>query len=158
MKFTFDKEWLLEQAAAEDKNVPDIAAGAPPIPLVPPAIATPHQENHYAVFGRLVSLSRRKRGWSVEALARSAGITMAEVIRIELDANYIPGGETVDRLAATLGLPIDRMLQLSGSRTTRDAQFSEEVVRFAARSESMEKLTREEQSALEEFVKFLSKA
>lgn len=157
MKFTFDKAWLLSRAAEEDKDRTDIAAGALHLDLLPPVTGTPKQENHIPAIGRLVSLSRRKRGWSVEDLAAAARIAMAEAIRIEHDLNYVPGPRTVYQLSTTLGLPRDRMLQLSGNMVVRDTQFGEEAVRFAARSESVEKLTREEQYALEEFVKFLSK-
>jgi hypothetical protein len=38
----------------------------------------------------------------------------------------------------------------------RDSSLGQEGVRFAARSESVEKLSKDEQRALEEFVKFLS--
>jgi hypothetical protein len=48
------------------------------------------------------------------------------------------------------------MLQLSGNVIARDQTLGQEAVRFAARSESVEKLNKDEQRALEEFVKFLS--
>jgi hypothetical protein len=49
------------------------------------------------------------------------------------------------------------MLQLSGNMIVRDTTLGEQAVRFAARSESVEKLNKEEHTALEEFVKYLIK-
>ena len=154
MKFTIDKEWLLKRAAAEDKE--EISAGALHLDLLPTAPAATGSESLVPAFGRLINLSRRKRGWSVEDLAGSARISVAELIKIEREPQYVPGPRTVYQLSTALGLPKERMLQLSGNMIVRDSRFGEEAVRFAARSESVAKLTKEEHEALEEFVKYLS--
>ena len=156
MKFTFDKEWLLKRAAAEDRE--EIAAGALHLDLLPGGPAAPGSESLVPAFGRLINLCRRKRGWSVEELAGSARISVAELIRIEHEPHYVPGPRTVYQLSTTLGLPKERMLQLSGNMVVRDTRFGDEAVRFAARSESVAKLSKEEHEALEEFVKYLSEA
>lgn len=156
MKFAFDKEWLQRRAATEDKE--EIAAGALHLDLIPTGTAVPGSETLVPAFGRLINLCRRKRGWSVEELAGAARISAAELMNIEHEPHYVPGPRTVYQLSNTLGLPRDRMLQLSGNMVVRDRQFGEEAVRFAARSESVAKLTKEEHEALEEFVKYLSEA
>jgi len=60
MKFTIDKEWLLKRAAAEDKE--EISAGALHLDLLPTAPAATGSESLVPAFGRLINLSRRKRG------------------------------------------------------------------------------------------------
>ena len=46
-------------------------------------------------------------------------------------------------------------MALAGLLKVKDAQFQQQAVRFAARSEPVEKLSKEEHRALEEYVKFL---
>ncbi len=47
-------------------------------------------------------------------------------------------------------------MQLAGLSAAKDSLVRQEAVRFAARSESVEKLTKEENAALETFVAILS--
>jgi hypothetical protein len=81
---------------------------------------------------------------------------ITELIEIERNLHYTPEPRTVYQLAKTLELPSERMLELSGNLVVCDSSLGQEAVRFAARSESVEKLSKDEQRALEEFVKFLS--
>src|SRR5689334_11549251 len=118
MKFNFDKQWL-ERYADTDENL-EIAAGAFCIDQLPPTAGDLTTNPPALAFGRLINLSRRKRGWTIEDLAASARIDAAEAIRIEHDATYIPGPRTVYQLSTTLGLPRDQMLQLSGNMLARD--------------------------------------
>jgi len=55
-------------------------------------------------------------------------------------------------------LPKDRLLQLSGNMIVRDRSLGQQAVKFAARSESVQKLSRQEHQALEEFVKYLNES
>src|ERR1022692_1069244 len=153
MKFTFDKEWLRKPAQKEDRV--EISAGTFHIDQLQPR-TDEQRANIVLAFGRLVNLSRRKRGWSIERLAQSARIDVTDAVRIEHDPQYVPAPRTVYQLSHALGLPNDRMLQLSGNMIVRDTNLGEQAVRFAARSESVEKLNKEEHTALEEFVKYLS--
>jgi HTH-type transcriptional regulator, competence development regulator len=109
-----------------------------------------------SAFAKLVELRRRALRMSVEELAESADVDVAELVSIELDKAEVPELRTVAKLAKALALPAQRLVELSGLATPRDARFSEAVVRFAAKSESVEKLSRTEMEALEEFVKFLA--
>ncbi|MCC6362627.1 MAG: helix-turn-helix transcriptional regulator [Bryobacterales bacterium] len=157
MKFTFDKEWL-EKHADRDDNL-EIAAGSFSLDQLPPAGIDPGEDpTAVLAFGRLIHLSRRKRGWSVEDLASAARIEVSEAVRIENDPNYVPGPRTVYQLSVALDLPKDRLLQLYGNRIVRDRSLGQQAVKFAARSESVQKLSRQEHQALEEFVKYLNES
>ncbi len=154
MRFTFNKEWLQKNADRDDNL--EIAAGSFSLDQLPPAEGDPGDRTTVLAFGRLINLCRRKRGWTIEGLASSARIDVSEAIRIERDASYVPGPRTVFQLSTALGLPRERMLQLSGNMIVRDRGLGEQAVRFAARSASVEKLSRQEHLALEEFVKYLN--
>jgi transcriptional regulator with XRE-family HTH domain len=154
MKFTFDKDWLQKHADRDDNL--EIAAGSFSLDQLPPIEGDPSDRTAIPAFGRLINLCRRKRGWTIENLASSARIDVSEAIRIEHDTSYVPGPRTVYQLSTALGLPRERMLQLSGNMIVHDRGLGEHAVKFAARSESVEKLSRQEHRALEEFVKYLN--
>ena len=162
MKLNLTKEWLKKRARLEENA--DTSAGLFNIDVLKANKSNEHHasaaqtqgDNILLVFGRLINLWRRKKGLRIDELADKARIDIAELIAIEQDIHYTPEPRTVYQLAKILGLPGDRMLQLSGNTIVRDQTLGEEAIRFAARSESVEKLTKDEQRALEEFVKFLS--
>jgi HTH-type transcriptional regulator, competence development regulator len=162
MKMNLSKEWLRQRAELDDKA--EISAGTLEINrLRPPRQGTvismqsnAEGESPNPAFGRLINLWRRKKGFRIEVLADKARIDLAELIEIERNLNFVPEPRTVYQLAKTLDLPSERMLELSGNLVVRDSSLGQEAVRFAARSESVEKLSKDEQMALEEFVKFLS--
>lgn len=162
MKMNLSKEWLRQRAALDDKA--DVSAGTldlDRLPAVHPSNvismqASAEAESPNPAFGRLINLWRRKKGFRIEVLADKARIDVSELIEIERNLNFVPEPRTVYQLAKTLDLPSERMLELSGNLLLRDASLGKEAVRFAARSESVEKLSKDEQMALEEFVKFLS--
>ena len=162
MKMNLTREWFSKRAALDDKA--EVSAGRLDLDRLPaarpPNVRTMHAasevDNPNPAFGRLINLWRRKKGLRIDALAEQARIDAGELIEIEQNLNYVPEPRTVYQLAKTLGLPSERMLELSGNLMVRDSSLGQEAVRFAARSESVEKLSKDEQRALEEFVKFLS--
>jgi transcriptional regulator with XRE-family HTH domain len=166
MKLNISNEWLAKRAAIEEGH--DVSAGHVDLEGLlfdaktkEPSAAnvTPIElEGPRTAFGRLINLWRRKKGFRLDQLAERADVELAELIAIEQDVRYIPEPRTVFQLAKTLSLPNERLLQLSGNVIVRDSNLGHEAVRFAARADSVEKLTKDEQVALEEFVKFLGKA
>lgn len=166
MKLNLSNEWLAKRAAAEEGHevstgrvdldalrVESRTFGASINPFVSIEV-----EGSRTAFGRLINLWRRQRGIKLDQLAERAHVDLAELITIERDVRYIPEPRTVYQLAITLGVPTAGMLQLSGNVIARDSHLGEEAVRFAARADSVEKLSADEHQALEEFVKYLSKA
>lgn len=109
------------------------------------------------VFGRLIEFARRQKSLTVEELAKRANIGLEEIVEIETQASFLPHVRTVFQLASALELPQGRLLELAGLATPRP-EINRAAVRFAARSESTAKLSREEKEALDEFVKVLVEA
>src|ERR1051326_5744987 len=163
MKMNLIKEWLIKRAARDDRA--EISAGFFNLGMLGGKIGareetslrlSPEQESSRLAFGRLINLWRRKKGLRMDELADKAKIDLVELIEIERNLDFIPEPRTVFQLAQVLELSNERLLQLSGNTNVRDLSLGQEAVRFAARSESVEKLNKNEQRALEEFVKFLA--
>lgn len=164
MKFERDKNWWLSKARDEGKAF--IGAGllafdprpaeAKPDNTASAASPTPTEDMRLA-FGRFVRLMRRQRGLSVEKLAETAALDLSELVSIEENLDFRPEPRTVYQLARTFDVPQQPLMQLAGLAVTRDAGLSQEAVRFAARSESTQKLSREEKAALDAFLAVLSK-
>ena len=158
MRLERSKDWWMARARREG----DVAVGAgvlafDPAPEECPssAQAAPVEETRIA-FGKFVSLMRRRRGYTMERLAEVADLDASELLVIEDDVHYVPEPRTVFKLAQTFDVSQQRLMQLAGLAAANDAGFRKEAVRFAARSESVQKLTAEETSALEAFIAILS--
>jgi len=156
MRVERSKEWWLSRARREGDAV--VGAGLlafDPAPEERPANAHAAEETRIA-FGKFVNLMRRRRGLSLERLADAADLDASELLVIEDDVHYVPEPRTVYKLAQTFEVSQRRLMQLAGLSAANDPGLRQEAVRFAARSEAVQKLTPEEASALEAFVAVLS--
>lgn len=158
MKLERSKEWWMNRARREGNAA--ISAGLlafDPVSEEQPSIepASTAEENRIA-FGKFVNLMRRRRGMSMEQLADAAEVDAIELLVIEDDLRHIPEPRTVYKLAEAFQVSQRRLMQLAGLTAANDVGLRQEAVRFAARSESVQKLTPEESSALEAFVAVLS--
>ena len=154
MKLERSKEWWIKRAQREG----NAAVGAGLLARDPSSesrsIAA--AEETRIAFGKFVNLMRRRRGYSMEQLAECADLDASELLVIENEVHYVPGPRTIYKLAQTFDVSQQRLMQLAGLAAANDAGLRQEAVRFAARSESVEKLTPEESAALEAFVSVLS--
>jgi HTH-type transcriptional regulator, competence development regulator len=163
MKMNLSKEWLNKRAKRDD--MAEVSAGFFNLGMLGGNVGasretssrlSPERESSRLAFGKLINLCRRKKGLRIDELADRASIDLVELVEIEKCLDFIPEARTVFQLAQVLGLSNERLLQLSGNAVVREDQsLGQEAVRFAASSESVEKLNKNEQRALEEFVKFL---
>lgn len=160
MKLAITREWFERRAKLEGDL--EVAAGALARDPTPEQSDLESQVVEAAdpmrmAFGSLVESMRRRRGLSVEKLAERINLDVGDVMRIERDAHFRPEPRAVFRLAETFDLPHKALQQLSGNTVARPG-LQEHALRFAARSgESPQKLSREEQRALEEFIAYLEK-
>lgn len=156
MRLERTKEWWMSRARREGDAV--ISAGLlafDPAPEARPANVLAAEENRIA-FGKFVNLMRRRRGLSMEQLADSAELDASQLLVIEDDVHHVPEPRTVYKLAQAFEVSQRSLMQLAGLTAANDAGLRREAVRFAARSESVQKLTPEESSALEAFIAVLS--
>jgi HTH-type transcriptional regulator, competence development regulator len=163
MKMTRTKDWWLARAQREG----DAAIGVGLLARDPviessgergdrrPSAVLVANEGRVA-FSRFVRLMRRQRGLSIEKFAEEASLDVGEVVCIEDDPHYRPDPRTIFQLAQTFNVKQHYLMQLSGLAVANDTGLQREAVRFAARSESLQKLTTEEKEALDDFVAALS--
>jgi transcriptional regulator with XRE-family HTH domain len=162
MKIERNKEWWLAKARREV----DVSISAGLLALDPTERPTAGAgadrsgstgfEEARIAFGRFVHLMRRERGLSMEKLADEATLDVGEIVSIEGDLDYKPEPRTVYQLARAFDVPQQSLMQLAGLAVANDMGFRQAAVRFAARSESSQKLTRDEKAALAAFVEVLS--
>lgn len=156
MKLDMTREWFEKRVELER----DVDVGAGPLAFPATAEAGPaapaSTDDSRLALGPLVQLLRRQRGLTVEALAEEAQVDLAQLVNIERDPTFRPAARTIYRIAEVFELPVKPLLRLSGNTRARDPQFRREAVRFAARSESVARLSRAEREALLEYVAFLS--
>lgn len=119
-------------------------------------VTTLHKEKYAGVLSRLISLARRAEGLTREQLAERADVDIIEVFQIEEDVNIVPESIVIARIAKTLNLPVGKLQQLAGHMEVIDLQVSTAAYEFAAHSGSLEPLSREQRTALNEFIKALS--
>lgn len=157
MKLEITREWF-ERRARQEGDL-EISAGRLARDPTPEQtnVETANADPLRMAFGSLVETMRRRRGLTVEKLAERINLDASDIMRIERDAHFRPEPRAVYRLAETFDLPHKALQQLSGNTVARPG-LQEQALRFAARSgESPQKLSREEQRALEEFIAYLEK-
>ena len=106
-------------------------------------------------FRLVVTMLRRRRGLTVDELARRADIDRSEIVAMERNNACRPSPLTLHKLCGFFGIPERRMMVLAGAVKETPQGFSERASRFAAQSESFASLTKEEKKILDEFVQFL---
>jgi transcriptional regulator with XRE-family HTH domain len=154
MQMKRDNKWLLRKAAEENEGV--VSVGGLAAELSEATGPAEVRTGRRMAFARFVELSRRRLRFTVEDLAKKADVDVAELLGIEEGDVENPEPRTVYKLAAVLQIPQESLLELSGLAVPRDERFHEAAIRFAARSERMDALSRDEEAALQEFVKILA--
>jgi DNA-binding XRE family transcriptional regulator len=154
MRMPDEDAWIRQKAAEEDGAL--ISAGCMMIPTEPLPAVTSDALAARLSLSRFVQLARLKLRLNKEQFASKTQIPLKELVCIEDDDQYTPTLRTVHMLAQFLKVSHVKLLTLAGLAQARDAQFNEAAVRFAAKSEPIRQLTREEQEAFDEFARFLS--
>jgi len=153
MKMNSDQAWLKKKAEQEDGCLVSVGG------LVEALDQMERPANNIVpikhAFVRFLQLARRERKLSLDQFAEKVDVDLVELLKIEADEQYTPALRTIHQIAGFLSIPEQKLMALAGLLRVKDAQFQNAAMKFAARSESVEKLSREEHSALEEYVKFL---
>jgi transcriptional regulator with XRE-family HTH domain len=183
MKLHFNNDWL-RRRIEEDGDV-EIEAAAPelllselgffmheglvktPSPAEADAASLADEDNvvdlasrraerdmHYA-FGLYVQLKRKEKGLTRADLARQAKIDEEELGSIERDPHHVPRPRTVTQLASFFRDDVRKLMRLSGVMQGRDEALEQAALKFAAMSDDLARLDKEERALLNEFVKLL---
>jgi DNA-binding XRE family transcriptional regulator len=152
---TLDEDAWIEQKAAEEDGA-FVSAGCIMTPTETLPAMTSDALAARLSLSRFVHLARLKLRLTKEQFAAKAQIPLKELVCIEDDDQYTPTLRTVHMLAQFLKVSHVKLLTLAGLAQAKDAGFNDAAVRFAAMSEPIRQLTREEQEAFDEFAKFLS--
>ena len=113
-------------------------------------------EDLHRGLGMLLRMLRRREQLSVDDLANNARVSAPELRRIERDPAFDPNPRTIFQLEQYFELTERSLVVLSGAVHVDD-DVREEAVRFAASSEDISGLTKEQRKLLNQFVKFLRK-
>ena len=105
-------------------------------------------------LGALIRLFRRRDSLTIDELAKRAHVSADELHNIETDPSFEANPRTIYQLERHFRLTPRSLVLLSGIVSV-DGHMREEAVKFAAKSESITTLNREEQKLLNEFVKLL---
>lgn len=115
------------------------------------------QELHHA-FGLFVRHWRLREKLTVEALANKAQVKADHIESIECDITFRTPPRTIYNLARVFSISPQKLMVIAGSADNYDDPIAEEALKFAAKSDGVSSLNREEQKLLSEFIKFVSEA
>lgn len=152
-----DKEWFRRMADLE-ATCDSISVGgfAHDLDLLQPPAEEPSVRQ--LTVGKLIELARRRAGLGVEELAKRADVELADLLDLERGAHVPDDPRTIFQLCQELHLPRAGVMELAGLTQRRLGSLENAAVRFAAHARGIEKLSRDEKRALEEFVKDLAQA
>lgn len=104
------------------------------------------------VFRTFMQYLRRERGLTLDELAEETDISRDELAAIEQEDAFRPSPRTVYQLSRFYHLSAEKLEALAGTTTLPADEVREPVSRFAARSEGLSELSKEERRALKELV------
>ncbi|WP_298987326.1 helix-turn-helix transcriptional regulator [uncultured Roseibium sp.] len=166
MKLHFTSDWLRRHIETDPDL--DCEAGFPlrdatplkrfveeeKVPVQPMREVAPEQKT--AVLHVLVYQVRRRDKLSIEQFADRIRVDAAELRSIEEDPGYSPRPRTLHKLAEYLKVPATAVQSLTADAIIRNDNIEDAALRFAASSDDLTALSRNERQELNAFVKFLS--
>jgi transcriptional regulator with XRE-family HTH domain len=115
----------------------------------------PQEPELHFVFQKLLYLSRRKRGWTVEKAAEQIGIEAAELYALERSENYKPSPFILFKLSSTYEIPQEKLAVLIGAFKQVPDELKKEASKFVAKSDSFDKISADERRLVDDFIKLL---
>lgn len=154
-----DREWLRRMADAEERcgsvSAGGLAADLGVFQSAALGFVGPETVSSAVALAKLVELWRRQNRLTVEEFAKRSGLDEVEVVSIE-SGEIVPEPRVLFQISQIIKVSYDKLMHIAGHMVNRDERISKAAYRFAARSESMEKLTRQEEEALHEFINTLA--
>lgn len=118
-------------------------------------VNNPEVETMRFVFREVVRSLRRKKGLTVDQLAKKLDIDRDEIVAMERANNHRPSPLTLYKLSKFYGVSQVKLAELAGAFVKVHDEMRDQASRFAAQSDSFSKLTDEEKRILDDFVIFL---
>ena len=107
-------------------------------------------------FATLLRMLRLNAGFTYEELSSKIRVDVRELILLEKKVGYSPNPRTLVALSKFYKIPTDKLLKIGGAYQKVDKNLDDQVIRFAAESESFDKLTKEEKKLMDNIIKFLA--
>jgi hypothetical protein len=154
-----DRKWLIEKANAVDDSCVSVAGLASKVGHLVRRGPDIEAARSAAALGitaiaRLIQLSRREERLTPEQYARKIGVGLDELQAAEAGAQ-VPEPRVLYAVSEALTISYQKLMSLAGHRKERDEKLEQEVLRFAASSASMDKLTNVETRALHDLLQLL---
>jgi transcriptional regulator with XRE-family HTH domain len=100
-------------------------------------------------LAKFLELSRRQMRESLEGMAEKAGVDLADLTSLERGTDPVRNPKMLGKIAATLHVDAQPLLELAGLITTTDERLGRIAAQFSARLvESVKPLEPEEEQAL----------
>ena len=146
-----DRQWYARMI--QDTLADDFVIG--PAFGAEPKVDAPAVQPLTVAFGLLIRFSRRAKRLGIEQLADKLSVEVDELQRLERDPEFRARPRTISKLATFFDLPPSELMKLAGAAVSNDESFNTYALKFAAHSDDMAALTREEQDMLNSFVRYL---
>lgn len=160
IKFTATDKWY-KRAASEESGVFCMSAGDPNLFV---DVVRPREEaeclndfRRAEGFSTLLRMLRLDLNLTFEKLSKKTDIELEELVRLEKQAGYKASPRTLITLAHFYKIPNGKFLEMSGAVKAPRSKAAQEVTSFAAKSESFDKLTKEEKKLLQKIIKIIGK-
>ena len=161
INFSATKKWY-ELAAQSEADVVDISAGPSTLSIsnvtVTESMKNIKQIRKLEGFSTLLKMLRLNKGLSFEKLSFQINVNIEELILLEKQVGYKSSTTTLLALARFYSLPEKLLLQIGDATNVSNSKIDEEVIRFAAESESVEKLSPQEKYLLDRTIEIISSA
>jgi transcriptional regulator with XRE-family HTH domain len=105
-------------------------------------------------IARLIQLARREARMTLDQFGQRVGLEAVELESAEAGVT-IPEPRVLHALSEGLKISYQKLLMLAGHQTQRDEVLERDVLKFAASSGSMDKLTKGEERALHDLLQIL---
>lgn len=159
IKFTASEKWY-RQVSSIESEVKEMSAGASFLVKKGSYEEKSHLNNLKKLrrdegFSTLLRMLRLQAGLTYEKLSKKIDTSIQELILLEKQVGYKASPRTLVALSGLYNIPSKNFLQIGGALANINRKLDEEVTKFAAESESFDKLTKEEKKLLQKIVKIL---
>lgn len=163
MKLLFSADWLRQKIASSLDA--DYEAGRPIVGSRPVAdtsdgkVAILPQRNAVQIriaLGTLVRQLRLRDELTLQELAKLADVPEDELRQVETNPSFTARPRFIQKVSQHFGVPFNNLSQMTGATQTVERRLYNGAVKYAAHSDDVSPLSKEQLTVLNEFVSMLS--